>query len=51
MRMNKGNERTRQDHRYGMSEEDFNARHADKMAKKKAAREKIMATRDRRRVW
>ncbi|KGF70373.1 cobinamide adenolsyltransferase [Hoeflea sp. BAL378] len=28
----------------GMSEEDLNARHADKMAKKKAAREKIMAT-------
>ena len=28
----------------GMSEEELNARHADKMAKKKAAREKIMAT-------
>ena len=28
----------------GMSEEDLNARHAEKMAKKKAAREKIMAT-------
>ena len=28
----------------GMSEEDLNARHAEKMAKKKVAREKIMAT-------
>ncbi len=28
----------------GMSEDELNARHADKMAKKKAAREKIMAT-------
>jgi cob(I)alamin adenosyltransferase len=28
----------------GMSEEELNARHAEKMAKKKAAREKIMAT-------
>ncbi|OCW57609.1 cob(I)yrinic acid a,c-diamide adenosyltransferase [Hoeflea olei] len=28
----------------GMSEEDLNARHSEKMAKKKAAREKIMAT-------
>src|SRR5690606_35864738 len=28
----------------GMSEDELNARHAEKMAKKKAAREKIMAT-------